>query len=221
MFLPPVPAATDSTRAALTLNLHEGSELTVLFMAGQTPTSLPVRLLGESNHIAYELAYELSPTDTTLYLVGYERRSHRELRRLAYRRISSAAVEVRRENHRASEQFNGLAYKLNQLLVAGRYTGTDSLGRLLRVRFQPTGEVMGLPFSSYHIQEDFLGGPSGVNALFFDMYSKKQQDLAATYGRDTLRLYTIQEVLDVLPGTRDSTLMLKPGRLVYQLIRTR
>ncbi|MEJ7660613.1 MAG: hypothetical protein WKG07_13845 [Hymenobacter sp.] len=126
----------------LVLNLHEGSDMTILFQPGKSPTSMPARtLLGEAAGTQYEIAYQLSPTDTILYFIKRDRQH--ELSRFAYRRVARAQFD----KDYIKQLNDEIARTLNQLLVVGAYTGTDSLGQPLRVQFLPNGQVRGLPFS--------------------------------------------------------------------------
>lgn len=194
--------------------------MTILLPPGHSATSLPVRVsLGEAANINYELAYQISATDTVLYFVKRDQQHQREISRFAYRRVARAVV-----GKDYAEQLNdGLARTLGRLLVVGSYVGTDSASRPLQVRFLPNGQVSGLPFRTYHVLEDFLGGPAGGDALIFDMYSNPnhQLNLEVTYGRDTLRLYKQYEAIEVPLGSTDSLLTIKRGRLRYQLIRVK
>lgn len=216
MLVEPAAATADSTHVSLVLNLHEGSDMTILFQLGKLPNSMPARTqLGEAAGTHYEVAYQVLPTDTILYFVKRDRQ--RELSRFAYRRV--ARVNAGRDY---TKQLNDeIARTLGQLLVVGSYTGTDSLGQPLRVQFLPNGQVRGLPFRTYHVLEDFLGGPNGGDALIFDMYQKNQSEFAADYGRDTLRLYDQYERIGIPPGGTDSLLTIERGRLRYQLVRVK
>jgi hypothetical protein len=214
MLIEPAPATADSTHAALVLDLHEGSDMTILFQSGTSATSLPVRISLGEDATSYELAYQVSATDTVLYFVKRDRQQ-RELSRFAYRRVA----QVKPGKEHITQLNDEFAHTLNRLLLAGTYLGTDSLGRRVQAQFWPDGQVKGLPFRTYHILEDFLGGPTGGDVLICNMYQKDQQQFVTDYGRDTLRLYEQYEAIDIPPGGMDSTLISKRGRLRYQLIR--
>lgn len=211
----PAAATADSTHASLVLNLHEGSDMTIFFRPGSSTTSLPARTLLDEVTISYEVTYQASAADTVLYVV--KRQHQRELSRFAYRRVA----RVRAGQDYTAQLNDELAHLLNRQLVAGSYAGTDSLGRPLRVQLSPTGQVKGLPFRTYHVLEDFLGGPTGGDALIFNTYQKNQEQFEATYGRDTIRLYAQYEAMGLPPGATDSLLAVKRGRLRYQLVRLR
>ena len=80
--------------------------------------------------------------------------------------------------------------------------------------------VRGLPFRKYSIQTDFTG-PNPGNEVYFDVYTKQQQQVATSFGRDTLKLYTIHSIIGVPPGETDTTEIFTRGRLRYQLVRVK
>jgi len=72
---------------------------------------------------------------------------------------------------------------------------------------------------------DFIS-PSIGNELIFDSDAKSRKELAAVFGRDTLRLYTIHETVFYAATSTDSVRVdsaynFRRGRLRYQLVRVK
>lgn len=203
----------DSVEIGASYGLHEGGSLTLLLQAGTQPGSLRVREpyggeLGTSN----ELAYRITSTDTTLLYITRKRSTNKVISQLAYRRTGmpgkTADLEV------------GVGLGVNKLLLAGSYTGTDSTGRAVAARFFTDGRLTGLPFKKFTIQTDFAG-PTLYDGIIFDAYTNQRREFSASYGRDTVRFYTVRAAYGIPPGGTDTTEYFTRGRLRYQLIRTR
>ncbi|MFD1466622.1 hypothetical protein ACFQ48_00180 [Hymenobacter caeli] len=211
-------AAADSTHADVAFNLHEGGEMTVLFRPGTSATSLPAHTSLGEDATSYELAYQISATDTVLYFVKRDQQHQREIGRFAYRRVARGKTDKNPVEQLGDEA----SHTLNRLLVAGAYVGTDSLGKQLRVQFLPDGQVRGLPFRMYHVLEDFIG-PAIGDEILFNMYKKGGEGFAVDFGRDTLRLYSVHSAVEAPadPTRQDSALVFHRGLLRYQLVRQR
>lgn len=213
IFIKPVLATADSIQAGAVYNMHEGGELTVLFRAGREPNSVQVKL-SEGDNTASDLVYHISPTDTTLTLIS---RETKQIKRLTYRRALRANGKT--------DLSNGVENALNKILVAGSYAGTDSLGHPVQARFSADGQITGLPFTTYLVLADFFS-PSIGNELIFDSDTRRRKELAAVFGRDTLRLYTIHETIFYAAASTDSVRVdsaysFRRGRLRYQLVRVK
>jgi hypothetical protein len=213
IFINPIPATADSIKAGVVYNMHEGGEITVLFRAGREPHSVQVKLREGDNTVS-DLVYHVSSTDTTLTLLL---RATKQIKRLTYRRALRANGKT--------DLSNGVENALNKILVASSYTGTDSLGHPVQARFSANGQLTGLPFTTYLIHTDFFS-PSIGDALIFDSDTKRRKELAAAFGRDTLRLYTIHETIFYAAASTDSVRLdsaynFRRGHLRYQLVRVK
>ncbi|TVT40713.1 hypothetical protein FNT36_14735 [Hymenobacter setariae] len=203
----------DSVEIGASYGLHEGGSLTLLLQAGTQPGSLRVREpYGGEAGTRNELAYRITSTDTTLLYITRKSSTNKIISQLAYRRTGMPG--------KTSDLEAGVELGINKLLLAGSYTGTDSTRRAVAVRFFTDGTVLGLPFKKYVIQTDFTG-PTPGDELVFDGYTKQQQSFAASFGRDTLKLYTMRSLIGIPPGGTDTTEYFIRGRLRYQLIRTK
>ncbi|MBJ6143529.1 hypothetical protein [Hymenobacter sp. BT559] len=203
----------DSVEIGASYGLHEGGNLTLLLQAGTQPGSLKVREpYGGEVGTRNELAYRITSTDTTLLYITRKSSTNKIVSQLAYRRTGMPG--------KTADLETGVELGVNKLLLAGSYTGTDSTGRSVAVRFFTDGRLTGLPFKKYGVQTDFTG-PTPGDELVFDVYTKQQQTFAASFGRDTLKLYTTHSLLGIPPGGTDTTEYFTRGRLRYQLIRTK
>lgn len=203
----------DSVEIGASYGLHEGGNLTLLLQADTQPNSLKVREpYGGEAGTSTEVAYQVTSADTTLLYLTRNSKTNRLVSKIAYRRTGMPGKHADLEA--------GVALGINKLLLAGRYAGTDSIGQPINVQFFTDGRVAGLPFKKYTIQTDFAG-PNPGDELIFDVYTKQQHKFAATYGRDTVRLYTIRSTVGVPAGEADTTLNFSRGRLRYQLIRSK
>jgi len=202
----------DSVEIGASYGLHEGGNLTLLLQAGTQPGSLKVREPSGEAGTSTELAYRITSTDTTLLYSTRKSRTNKLINQLAYRRTGMPG--------KTTDLEAGVELGVNKLLLSGRYTGTDSAGRAVAVRFFTDGTVLGLPFKKYVVQTDFAG-PNPGDELVFDVHTKQQQSFAASFGRDTLKFYTTHSLIGIPPGGTDTTEYFTRGRLRYQLLRTK
>jgi hypothetical protein len=209
-----MPFATkqDSVEIGASYGLHEGGNLTLLLPLRSTDNALPIRRqLGEDS-ITSELAYQITATDTILLYVTRQKQTRQIIHKIAYRRTGTPMQDSNMEP--AVEQ------GVNRLLVAGSYSGIDSLNRAIHVQFLTDGTVKGLPYAKYFIPTDFTG-PNPGNTLVFDAYTEQGDELAAVFGRDTLKLYTIRSSTGVAAGEVDPNNVFSRSRLRYQLVRVK
>ena len=218
---PPAPASLeigsfasqkDRVEIGASYGLHEGGNLTILLQAGAQPGSLKVREPGGEAGISNELAYQLTSTDTTLLYLTRKSKTKQLVSKIAYRRTGMPGKSANLEA--------GVEFGVNNLLLAGKYMGTDSTGQPVNVQFFTDGRLTGLPFKKYTIQTDF-SGPNPGDEVIFDVYTKQQREFAAVYGRDTVRLYTIRSSTGVSGGEVDPANIFTRGRLRYQLVRSK
>jgi len=207
----PFAGQKDSVEIGASYGLHEGGDMLLLLQHGTEAHSLPIRLkYGGEAGTTTELAYRLTSTDTTLFYITRKTKTQQILSKLAYRRTGRPGKKPDLEA--------GVAWGVNDLLISGNYSGLDSLHQPVRAQFLTSGLVEGLSFSKYSIQIDFTG-PNPGDAIFFDLYTSKQQQLAASFGHDTLKLYTVHSASGVPAGATDTIETFTRGRLRYQLVR--
>lgn len=201
---------TDSVAFDAILNNHEGGAMQVYLRPGRRAQSLPVSYVDyDDQGSRYELSYGQQAADTILRLDKYDQQN-RLRESVAYRRVRfrpSGGAEEPALNQ-------GLERAVRQAVLAGRYAGTDSLGRAVQVQFAPDGRVSGLAaFRTYDVNIDFIGPESNLNTLFFDQYTDRQRTLAYSFRRDTLRLYAVRPDAEHIN--------LQPAKLHYTLVRRR
>ncbi|WP_400193888.1 hypothetical protein [Hymenobacter sp. B81] len=193
----PETQRADSVFLDVNWNNHEGSTLKLVLQPRVGTTAFPLLQDSQDEDEQMELTYAMPAGDTLLQINTYNRR--RKLREsVLYRRVKG-----------------GIAAAVNQALVAGAYTGVDSLGRPVRVRLGPDGLVTGLPgLKTYQVNIDFNGGPeTGEDMLFCNIDNDKQRkDLGYRIAQDTLRLYSLRT---------DSIAAPYLHRVLYTLVRRR
>lgn len=213
IYIKPFLAQVDSVEIDVSYNFHEGGSKTILLRLGRNDKILPLRpQLGDENKTVSELSYQVSATDTILFLTKRDTRTNRIIDKISYYRTLKPGVKT--------DLNDGANWGINKLLIAGQYRGVDSIGQPVNTHFLPDGRVTGLPFSQYTILTDFITPNSG-DEILFDTYSDHQCLFGASFGRDTLRLYTILHTVGVAPGETDTTELFSRGRLRYQLVRAR
>ncbi|WP_156126518.1 hypothetical protein [Hymenobacter sp. DG25B] len=204
LIVDPHTRAGDSLLVALGYNNHEGGvPAYVSLRPGAQPNTLAFSLEGEdSNQSA--LGYRIVGADTLLQLWRYDAT------------LKGGTTQTFRKVPGLLPQGDSLAYSttyaLNQLLLAGQYTGVDSLGQRCKVFFTATGEVRGLPhYQRYTPQFDYVGLlDNDLDYLLLDPDSDHPTHLAFTLHTDTLRLYAVHA---------DTSQHLHRGALHYTLVR--
>jgi hypothetical protein len=201
----------DSVEIGASYGLHEGGNLTLLLQPTSHGNALPIkRDYSDQAGSFREISYRIAAGDTTLLISSRKGSTGRLIYQLAYRRTGSAATTTDLET--------AVNRGVNKLLLARYYLGSDSLGHPMQAQFLLDGTVLGLSFRKYIIQTDFTG-PNPGDVLIFDVYTKQQQSFAASFGRDTLKLYTTHGMVGIPPGGTDTTEYFTRGRLRYQLVR--
>ncbi|AMR28734.1 hypothetical protein A0257_17605 [Hymenobacter psoromatis] len=213
MAISPFTDQRDSVEIGASYGLHEGGSLTLLLRPTTQADTLQVKVLyrneaGTTN----ELTFQITTTDTTLFYITRNSKTHRIVSKIDYRRTGMPSKNPDLEV--------GVERGVNNLLMTGQYNGIDSLKQPVHAQFSTSGLVKGLSFHKYSVQTDFTG-PNPGNAIYFDVYTEQQQQLSASFGRDTLKLYTIHSVIGVPPGETDTTEIFTRGRLRYQLVRVK
>lgn len=209
----PFASQKDSVEIGASYSLHEGGSLILLLRSTAQAGTLQLRAPYSNNDgTTDELAYQITATDTTLFFITRNSKTHQIVSKVDYHRTGIPGKEPDLEA--------GVEWGVNDLLVTGQYNGIDSLNQPVHAQFLTSGLIKGLPFRKYSIQNDFTG-PNPGNAIYFDVYTKQQQQVAASFGRDTLKLYTIHSVVGVPLGETDTTEIFTRGRLRYQLVRVK
>jgi hypothetical protein len=201
----------DSIEIGASYGLHEGGNLRLLLQPTGHDNALPIKPdYSDQAGSVREIRYRIAAGDTTLFISSRKRSTGQLIHRSAYRRTGDAATTIDLET--------AVNRGVNKLLLAHYYRGNDSLGHPVQAQFLLDGTVLGLPFKKYLVQTDFTG-PNPGDVLIFDVYTKQQQSLAASFGRDTLKLYTTHGMVGIPPGGTDTTEYFTRGRLRYQLVR--
>ena len=207
----PFTSQKDSVKIGASYGLHEGGSLILLLRPTAQTGTLQIKApYSNTDDADDEITYQTTATDTTLFFITRNRKTHQIVSKVGYRRTGMPGKDANLEA--------GVERGLNKVLITGRYSGVDSLSQPVYAQFFTGGVVKGLPFHKYSIQTDFTG-PNPGDAIYFDLYTKQQQQLAASFGRDTLKFYTIHSIIGVPPGKTDTTELFTSGRLRYQLIR--
>ena len=213
LVISPFTQQKDSVEIGASYGLHEGGNLTLFLRPYPQPDILRVKAPYQNETTTTsELTYRITATDTTLFYVTKKSKTRQIVGKMDYQRTGRATGEADLET--------GVARGVNNLLTTGFYNGVDSLSQPVRVQFLTNGTVKGLPFRKYYIETDFTG-PNPGDAIYFDVYTKQQQQLGASFGRDTLKLYTIHSTIGTAPGETDTTELFTRGRLRYQLVRVK
>lgn len=212
LVIAPFATQKDSVEIGAGYGLHEGGNLTLLLEPMADNASLKIRHdYSDEAGTFREISRRISGTDTTLLLCSRDRKTRRLRYQTVYQRTGSGTP---------GDLEAAVERGINKLLLARQYRGTDSLGQPVQAQFRLDGTVTGLPFKKYVIQTDFTGPNSG-DEIIFDVYTKQQQSLAASFGRDTLKLYTIHSSTGVPAGQIDPDNVFSQGRLRYQLVRVK
>jgi hypothetical protein len=200
----------DSLRTMMGLGNHEGAPLTVYFRPGLGLTALPTSYRDYETPASFsQLGYQISARDTTLQLTTYSK-ARKVLARTTLQRVPGASLTELDAAQRA----------VNQLLLAGSYLGTDSLGRLARLQFTADGRVKGLKgFQKYDVAIDFGGGPGNdIDHIKLDVYTRHSRPMAYRHSGDTLHLYAATLLLPG-PATDLEVETLVRGRRLFTLVR--
>ncbi|ALW85499.1 hypothetical protein AUC43_10590 [Hymenobacter sedentarius] len=210
----PAMRNADSLVADVGLGNHEGGNLTIYFRPGQQASALPTNFRDYDAPGSFaELSYRVATRDTTLELTTYSN-SRKVLARTAFRRVAGARLGT----------LGAANLAVNQLLLAGNYTGVDSLGRPVSMQFEANGRVKGLKgFRSYTVNTDFSGGPgTEIDHLVLDPQTTHRRLLGYSRRANTLLLYAAFMVEPrLVAGTEDDYTLpeLVRGRLLFTLER--
>ena len=147
IYIPSGNLQGDSILAELSYNNHEGGEFTIFDRAGGQPHAFQTNLQDPekpANH--YELGYEATESDTTLFLFHCSN-DNRVLHRFPFGKVVGA--------ERVDNAGVALNYFVNQALFSGTYRLAD--GRDSTVVLTSDGALSGLePYASYWASTDFV-----------------------------------------------------------------
>jgi hypothetical protein len=194
----------DKLEIGVSLNNHEGYSFDLLFKPGHTPTVLKIQQhdYAPTNDI-FELGYIVKSQDTSLVLYHYKDKSYHLIDSTTYTRVTKKSA--------INDTGYGINFFVNQKLITGNYSSTDSAGNTSPVKFKTDGTVYGLAnFKTYSVGTDFEAGPeNNLDIIYFD--DIEQNTLAYKINRDTITLYSTRENSDHS--------LLDLGKVRYKLIK--
>jgi hypothetical protein len=176
---------------------HEGSQITIKFYPGKTPSSIRISEGGE-------LGYTTEKGDTIMFYTRLDDQTKKI--------IKTEFIKVL--NKQPDDDLGyGLNYAINKSLIAGNYILTDTLNSNVKVTFTNDGKVSGfLNHSKYKINIDLNTDPmDNLDEINFDISSKRPASFSYKFNGDTLNLY------DAYPNADSTQLIL--GKRIYKLIR--
>jgi hypothetical protein len=192
--------SADSLFVGVGWNNHEGSNFYMRLTRGESNNSLPISQSDYDNPANfYELAYEVTVTDTFLVLYHFDK-GKKLLDKSRFSRVTYESASIS----------DGLQGYVNSVLISGKYKLS---GDRQTVEFNNAGIVTGLGhFKKYFIQTDFvITMDNDADNIIFDVYSKNQARFAFKIRQDTIDLYRT---------TSDSLEMeMRIDSLSYRLIR--
>ena len=176
---------------------HEGSQFTIKFQSGKSPSTIKVLEGGE-------IGYSIDKGDTTLYFSRFDEQKKRN--------VTTKFVRVLQELPDGDLEF-GLNYAINKAVITGNYMLTDSAGKVSKVSFGNDGKISGFSdFNTYQINFDLNSEPmDNLDEIFFKSNKNISKDYSFKFNTDTLSLYTTH------PNS-DSTKLILDKR-IYKLIK--
>jgi hypothetical protein len=200
---------SDSVHVGYSLNNHEGSDFVLHFLLGKNSNCLKTSLRDdELSSNFYELGYVTKEKNTTLVLYHYTKNNHLI--------DSTNYFKVAGKDSGENDMSWGIQHIINEKLISGNYTTTDSTGAVLKIRFDNNGTVSGFyDFKKYFINTDFEAEAEPDNNLDEIGVYESNIGKAIWYpfkiNSDTLDLYVPMK-------NADSTL-LSLDKLKYKLVR--
>jgi hypothetical protein len=176
---------------------HEGSQITIKFYPGKTPSSIKISEGGE-------LGYAIEKGDTIMFYIRTDDQTKKVIK----------TEFIKALNKQPDDDLGyGLNYAINKGLIAGNYILTDTLNSTMKVTFTNDGKVYGfLNHSKYEINIDLNTTPmDNLDEISFDISSKSLASFSYKINGDTLNLYATH------PNADSSQLIL--GKRTYKLIR--
>lgn len=205
MEIDPADPTGDTSIVSASLNNHEGMTFYLFYRPGQDGQSLTTALTDEDGSgNFYELAYNISGTDTTLQLKHYNKEK-KLLDTRGFTRVTGPLTDD-------SEPY-GLQYMANKVLLSGTYNVTDDEGNAFKAELTDDGMAKGVAgHTTYYIFTDFIGDEqTNLDEMVFDPGSKTQKPYIFEIKADTVWLYKAME-------NEERTLLIK-GPLKYTMVR--
>lgn len=205
MEIDPAAPTGDTTIISASLNNHEGMTFYLFYRPGQDGQSLATALTDEDGSgNFYELAYNISGTDTTLQLKHYNKEK-KLLDTRGFTRVTGPLTDD-------SEPY-GLQYIANKVLLSGKYNVTDDEGNAFNAELTDDGMANGVAgHTTYYIFTDFIGDEqTNLDEMVFDPGSKTQKPYIFEIKADSVLLYKAME-------NEERTLLIK-GPLKYTMVR--
>ena len=173
MYIDTATLKGDSIAVPVVLNNHEGRNVSLSFEPGKNTTTV---MLGKD-----ELSYKLKK-DTTLIIYHYNPDT---------RETDIAQYIKAMDKQPAGGLTTGMSTAINNVILSGKYEGTDASGKKVNPTFTDDGKVTGLPgLTTYFVQSDFVADPEhSHDEIIFNMNSKDQKQYSFIINKKTLSLY--------------------------------
>jgi hypothetical protein len=173
MYIDTAQLKGDSIAVPIILNNHEGTRVSLSFQPGKNTTTV---MLGKD-----ELSYKLKK-DTILIIYHYNADS---------RETDVTQYIKAMDKQPAGGLAAGMNMTINEALLAGKYEGTDALGKRVYATFTNDGKVTGLPgLTTYYIQNDLIADPEhSHDEIIFNMKGTGQKSYAFVINKKTISLY--------------------------------
>jgi hypothetical protein len=205
MEIDPSSPTGDTTIVSASLNNHEGMTFYLFYRQGQDGQSLATALTDEDGSgNFYELAYNITGSDTVLELKHYNKEK-KLLDTRSFTRVTGPLTDD-------SEPY-GLQYMANKVLLSGNYNVTDDEGNSFKAELTDDGMAKGVAgHSTYYIFTDFMGDEqTNLDEMVFDPGAKTQKPYIFEIKADTVWLYKAME--------NDERTLLIRGPLKYTMVR--
>lgn len=186
--------AGDSLKVAVTYDNQQYGDVPLKFKPGKNKTAM---LFGEN-----ELGYRIANGDTTLLLYQFYQKQWV---------ISTYLKSLPKLS--GNDLQEGLAYLINKNLFSGKYSHTDSLGKVKPVVFGANGGVSGFgSFNHYTVENTFADKTmNNLDQITFNQFSSSEKTFAFKIEQRILRLF------DIKKDERSRRLL--QGKLEYTLKR--
>ncbi|GGB12067.1 MULTISPECIES: hypothetical protein [Mucilaginibacter] len=198
-------AKSDSLVAGVSLNNHEGANLTLFLKQGNNRASFKTNWIDyEVSTNYYELGYQITGGDTSLLLYHYNK-NNQVIDSTKYIRVLDKQI--------VNDMGYGIDYITNKLLISGDYIMTGADGKQSSVTFTNAGKVRGFSeYETYYVNTDFVAGPENdLDQLSFNVDTHHQKNFLFRVKGDTLNIYKTDFSAD--------SIHLKWGKLEYELVK--
>jgi hypothetical protein len=203
-------AEGDSTVIGVSLNNHEGGEITLYYKPGQKINSIRTNYTDSENTAAnfYELGYNINSGDTSLIIYHYSKEK-RLIDSARYSRVTKTLTN--------DDMGEGIQFITNKILITGTYLMKDDSTKNTRsVRFTNNSKVKGFDnYSTCYINTDFVAGPAPKFDTIDFSIERNTTDQPLSYAfrvkGDTIKLFKVI-------AEQDST-EFRIGGLAYLLVK--